>query len=156
MTANSKIDPVDRKILHALQLDGRLSNRDLAEKINLSESPCLRRLRIMEQSGAISHYTAVLNAPALGLTFSAWVQITLDRQAKDTVEKFEAMIADVPEVMDMYLVTGSFDYLLRILTSDLAAFEKLLRNVLLRVPYVAHLQTNVVMNHVMERKTLPL
>jgi Lrp/AsnC family leucine-responsive transcriptional regulator len=66
------------------------------------------------------------------------------------------MIAEVPEVMDMYLMTGNFDYLLRILTSDLAAFEKLLRNTLLRMPYVAHLQTNVVMNHVMERKTLPL
>jgi Lrp/AsnC family leucine-responsive transcriptional regulator len=156
MSANLKIDPLDRKILDALQMDGRLSNRDLAEKINLSESPCLRRLRLMEQSGAISHYAAVLDEKVMGLTFSAWVQITLDRQAKDTVERFEEMIAEVPEVMDMYLVTGSFDYLLRVLTTDLAAFEQLLRHKLLRMPYVAHLQTNVVMNHVMKRRTLPI
>ncbi len=139
-----------------MQLDGRLSNRDLAEKINLSESPCLRRLRLLEKSGAISHYAAVLDEAVLGLTFSAWVQITLDRQANNTVERFETAIEGVPEVMDMYLVTGSFDYLLRVVTADLAAFEKLVRDVLLRMPYVAHLQTNVVMSRILRRKTLPI
>ena len=119
------MDDVDRKILAALQQDGRLTITELAERVRLSLSPCHRRLRALERSGAISGYRAHLDAHALGLRFQALVFVTMRDANRDTLAAFEQATADIPHVLQAQRLFGDPDYLLRILTRDLAAFQQL-------------------------------
>lgn len=128
------LDPIDKRILTQLQRNGRISNVDLAAAVGLSPSPCLRRVRELESAGVIDRYAAILDQGAAGHALSIFVQVTLERQVETALEAFERIIADRPEVMECYLMTGDADYLLRIVVPDVAAYEAFLKNHLTRIP----------------------
>ena len=115
---------IDRKILEHLQADGRMSLDDLAEKVRLSPSPCLRRVRMLERDGVISRYVAVLDQRAVGLPVSVFVSIKLEKQREESLNRFAKAIAGWPEVLECYLMTGSRDYWLRVVVPDLDAYER--------------------------------
>jgi len=150
------VDALDRKILAELQQDGRLTVTELAGRVGLSLSPCHRRLRALEQSGAISGYHAHLDANALGLTFEALVFVTMRAGDRDTVDAFEQAVAAIPDVLQAQRLFGDPDYLLRIITRDLPAYQKLYDNRLATLPGVQRLSSTLVMKSVVENRPLPL
>ena len=150
------MDDVDRRILAALQQDGRLTITELAERVRLSLSPCHRRLRALERSGAISGYRAHLDAHALGLTFEALVFVTMRDAKRDTLAAFEQATADIPHVLQAQRLFGDPDYLLRIVTRDLAAFQQLYDDHLAALPGVQRLSSTLVMKSIVENRPLPL
>jgi DNA-binding Lrp family transcriptional regulator len=150
------MDTIDRKILAELQQDGRLTITELAERVRLSLSPCHRRLRALEQSGAISGYRAHLDAHALGLTFDAIVFVTMRSSRRDTLAAFEQATADIPNVLQAQRLFGEPDYLLRIVTRDLAAFQQLYDRQLAALPGVQRLTSTLVMKSIVENRPLPL
>jgi Lrp/AsnC family leucine-responsive transcriptional regulator len=151
-----KIDPVDRAILDTLQRDGRIANVRLAERVHLSESACLRRTRMLEEAGVISQYKAVVNPRAVGLPDNVFVSIALMRQDQPDLEAFERAVCDVPEVMECYLMTGEFDYLLRVVVADASDYERVHRNRLTRLPGVARVQSSFALRVVQHAVALPL
>jgi DNA-binding Lrp family transcriptional regulator len=116
------VDQIDRSILVVLQKNGRLSNVQLAEQVGLSESACLRRVRLLEQSGIIDRYVMLINQSAIGKPGNVFVRVTLEGQQKEKLQQFEETIAAVPEVMECYLMSGDFDYLLRVIIKDNADY----------------------------------
>ena len=150
------LDAIDRNILDHLQRNGRISNVDLAREVGLSPSACLRRMRELEASGLIDRYTAVLNQAAAGFDLSVFVQVTLERQIESALETFERSVADRPEVMECYLMTGDADYLLRVVVSDVAAYERFLKDHLTRIPGVASIKSSFALNRVKYDTALPL
>jgi Lrp/AsnC family leucine-responsive transcriptional regulator len=120
-----KLDRYDRSIVHVLQLDGRITNSQLAETVSLSESACLRRVRALEEAGFIEGYTALINQQKAGCPVNVFVNITLDRQEQAHLHAFEEAARKVPEVMECYLMSGEYDYLLRVVLADTADFERL-------------------------------
>jgi DNA-binding Lrp family transcriptional regulator len=150
------VDAVDRKILAELQQDGRLTITELAERVGLSISPCHRRLRTLERSGAISGYHAHLDANNLGLTFEALVFVTMRSGDRDTVHDFEKSVAAIPHVRQAQRLFGEPDYLLRVITADLHAFQKLYDERLASLPGVQRLSSTLVMKSVVENRPLPL
>ena len=136
----SDLDEIDRKILMVLQSDGRISLSDLSGKVNLSPSPCLRRIRRLERSGIISRYVAVLDQAKVGLPVSVFVSIKLESQRVEALERFKRAIAKWPEVLECYLMTGPRDYLLRIVAADLGAYEQFLKQKLTRIDGVASIE----------------
>ena len=150
------MDDVDRRILAELQKDGRLTVTELAERVRLSLSPCHRRLRALERSGAISGYRAHLDPHALGLTFDALVFITMHDASRDTVAAFEEAVAAIPNVLQAQRLFGDPDYLLRVVTRDLPAFQKLYDDRLATLPGVQRLSSTLVMKAVVEDRPLPL
>ena len=120
---SSELDSIDWNILSALQENARIANVDLADKVHLSPSPCLARVKALEQDGFISRYVTLLNAQAVGLGVSVFVQVRLEKQVEASLNTFEKAIAARPEVMECYLMTGSSDYLLRVVVSDLQEFQ---------------------------------
>ncbi|QLH23275.1 Lrp/AsnC family transcriptional regulator [Streptomyces sp. Rer75] len=150
------MDDVDRKILAELQKDGRLTVTELAERVRLSLSPCHRRLRALERSGAISGYRAHLDAHALGLTFDALVFITMHDASRDTVAAFEQAVAAIPNVLQAQRLFGDPDYLLRVVTRDLPAFQELYDDRLATLPGVQRLSSTLVMKDVVVDRPLPL
>jgi len=112
------VDQIDRSILNVLQKNGRLSNVQLAEQVGLSESACLRRVRLLEQSGIIDRYVMLINQSAIGKPGNVFVRVTLEGQQKEKLQQFEETVAAVPEVMECYLMSGDFDYLLRVIIKD--------------------------------------
>ena len=151
-----KIDSVDRAILDTLQRDGRIANVRLAERVHLSESACLRRTRMLEEAGVISQYKAVVNPRAVGLPDNVFVSIALMRQDQPDLEAFERAVCDVPEVMECYLMTGEFDYLLRVVVADASDYERVHRNRLTRLPGVARVQSSFALRVVQHAVALPL
>ena len=150
------MDALDRKILAELQQDGRLTITELAERVGLSISPCHRRLRTLERSGAISGYHAHLDANNLGLTFEALVFVTMRSGDRDTVHDFEKSVAAIPHVRQAQRLFGEPDYLLRVITADLHAFQKLYDERLASLPGVQRLSSTLVMKSVVENRPLPL
>ncbi|MEM9689868.1 MAG: Lrp/AsnC family transcriptional regulator, partial [Pseudomonadota bacterium] len=136
-----ELDRYDRQIIDALQSDGRISNVQLAAAVNLSESACLRRVRVLEDSGLIERYSALLNQREAGLPGNVFVQIGLHREEEAELAAFEEAVKSVPEVMECYLMTGEFDYLLRVVVTDMADFERLHRSALTRLPGVARVNS---------------
>jgi len=151
-----KLDRTDRTILAELQRDGRLSNRELAEKVHLSESACLRRVRALEEAGVIDRYAALVNQSKVGLPGSVFVSITLNRQEQTDLAAFEEAVKKVPEVMECYLMTGAQDYLLRVAVSDPADFERLHSQHLTRLPGVARVQSSFALRTVRKSVELPV
>jgi DNA-binding Lrp family transcriptional regulator len=149
------MDALDRKILTELQLDGRLTVTELAARVRLSISPCHRRLRDLERDGAIRGYRAVVDPAAVGLNFEALVFATLRWEAPGTVADFEEAVAAVPHVLQAQRLFGEPDYLLRVATTDLAAFQQLYDERLARLPGIQRLTSTVVMKHVVEDRPLP-
>ncbi|RAG82670.1 Lrp/AsnC family transcriptional regulator [Streptacidiphilus pinicola] len=150
------MDDVDRKILAELQQDGRLTLTELAERVRLSVSPCHRRLRALERSGAIAGYHARLDANSLGLTFEALVFVTMRYEDRETVAAFEQAVAEIPQVLQAQRLFGDPDYLLRVVTRDLAAYQQLYDERLATLPGVQRLSSTLVMKSVVEARSLPL
>ncbi|MGW5639929.1 Lrp/AsnC family transcriptional regulator [Streptomyces sp. NPDC003832] len=149
------MDALDRKILTELQLDGRLTVTELAARVQLSVSPCHRRLRDLEREGAIRGYRAVVDPAAVGLNFEAVVFATLRWEDPDTVSTFEEAVAAVPHVLQAQRLFGEPDYLLRVATADLAAFQELYDQELARLPGVQRLTSTIVMKNVVQDRPLP-
>ena len=150
------IDRKDTIILNALQKDGRVSNVGLAEAVGLSEAACLRRVRALEKNGYITGYAARVNASKLGLGSNVFVEITLHQEQQRDLQAFEAAVARVPEVMECYLVTGQYDYLLRIVVRNLEDFERIHREVITSLPGVSRVQTSFALRAVKKESSLPI
>jgi len=150
------LDEIDRRILARLQEDARISNADLARAVALSPSPCLRRVRALEERGVIRRFVALLDPVALGLGVSVFVQVRLERQVEQALERFEAALLGRPEVLECYLMTGDADYLLRIVVPDLPAYERFLVDHLTRVPGVASIRSSFALKQVKYSTALPL
>ena len=149
-------DRFDRAILAELQRDGRISNVQLAGKVNLSESACLRRVRALEQAGLIQRYVALLDQKKVGLSGTVFVHIALRREEQSELAAFEKAVKSIPQVMECYLMTGEFDYLLRVVVSDMADFERLHNEALTRLPGVARVNSSVAIRTVQKKTELPL
>ena len=150
------LDRYDRTILEALQRNGRISNVQLATAVNLSESACLRRVRVLEESGMIDRYVALVSQPAAGLPGNVFVHIGLHREEERELAAFEEAVKNIPEVMECYLMTGEFDYLLRVVVRDMADFERLHKESLTRLPGVARVNSSVAIRTVQKTTELPL
>jgi DNA-binding Lrp family transcriptional regulator len=149
------VDAIDRKILALLQEDGQLTVTELAARVGLSVSPCHRRLRELERSGVIRGYRAVVNPDAVGLTFQALVFVTMRQEDRDTLLGFEAAVAGIPNVVQAQRLFGDPDYLLRIVTADLAAYQRLEDDTLSALPGVQRLNSTLVMKQIVNDRPLP-
>jgi DNA-binding Lrp family transcriptional regulator len=149
------VDAVDRQILAVLQEDGRLTITELAARVGLSISPCHRRLRELERSGAIRGYRAVVDAEALGLSFEALVFVTMRQEDRETILGFEAEVAGIPQVVQAQRLFGDPDYLLRIVTTDLAAYQRLQDDKLTALPGVQRMTSTLVMKRIVNDRPLP-
>ena len=154
--SEKSLDAIDRRILAVLQDNARMSNADLAREVGLSASPCLRRVRALEESGVIRRYVSLLDQAAVGLPVSVFVNGTLERQIETALETFEEAARQRPEVVECYLMTGGSDYLLRVVVSDLAAYERFLKDHLTRIPGVRSIQSSFALKQVAYRAALPL
>jgi DNA-binding Lrp family transcriptional regulator len=149
------VDAVDRKILAVLQEEGRLTVTELADRVRLSLSPCHRRLRALERDGTIQGYRAVVDPVALGLSFEALVFVTMRQEDRETLLSFEEEVARIPNVLQAQRLFGDPDYLLRIVTADLAAYQRLEDDVLAALPGVQRLNSTLVMKRVVTERPLP-
>ena len=151
------IDRFDRQILQVLQHEGRISNQELADRIGLSPSPCLRRMRALEEAGYISGYHARLNAKTLGLSLMALIHISMDQHTQERFNHFEAAIDTIPEVMECLLITGqSADYQLKVVVKDMDAYQELLLNRITRIPGVTGVHSSFVLRQVVNKMALPV
>lgn len=150
------MDRYDRQILALLQDDGRISNKQLAERVSLSESACLRRVRALEDQGIIQRYVAMLSQDKVGVPGDVLVHIGLHREEQSELAAFEQAVRLIPEVMECYLMTGEFDYLLRVVVADMADFERIHKEELTRLPGVARVNSSVAIRKVLKRTALPL
>ena len=153
---NKSLDAIDRKLLENLQNNARMRNVELAEKVGLSPSPCLRRVGNLEETGVIRGYATLVDAEAVGLPVSVFVSVTLEKQIERALDKFEKEIRARPEVMECYLMTGDADYLLRVVTADLGAYERFLIEHLTRIPGVASIRSSFALKQVAYRTALPI
>lgn len=152
-----QLDRYDRQILAVLQQEGRISNQDLADRIGLSASPCLRRVRTLEEAGLIAGYRALLDARKLGLTLMALIHISMDQHTPERFENFEAQIGALPEVLECLLITGQdADYQLKVVVRDMDAYQELLLNRITRIPGVTGVHSSFVLRRVVDRTALPL
>ena len=149
------MDNLDRKILQVLQADSRTSLHDMGQAVGLSPSPCWGRIKKMEEAGVIEGYTVRLNAQALGLGETVLVQVTLDNHSDNTLEKFGETLASIPEVIEAWLVSGEYDYLLRIAVKDTKDYERLLRERLYKIKGIRHSQSSFVLR-TLKKADLPL
>jgi Lrp/AsnC family leucine-responsive transcriptional regulator len=154
--ANIKLDAVDRRLLNALQENGRIPVTDLAEIVGLTTSPCLRRLKILEQAGIIRGYAALVDQTKVGLPVSVFISVKLEMQREEALERFEAAMRDCPEVVECYLMTGPRDYLLRVVAKDLAAYERFLKQTLTRIEGVASIESSFALSQVKYSNLLPI
>jgi Lrp/AsnC family leucine-responsive transcriptional regulator len=150
------LDDIDRRILERLQENARIANVDLAREVGLSPSPCLRRVRELTRSGVIRRFVTLLDPVRVGLPVSVFVNVSLEKQVEEALRVFEAAVAQRPEVVECYLMTGDADYLLRVVVSDLQAYERFLMDHLTRVPGVASIRSSFALKQVTYRTALPL
>jgi DNA-binding Lrp family transcriptional regulator len=150
------MDTIDRKIIAELQAEGRLTVTELAQRVGLSVAPCHRRLRELERAGAIRGYRAVVDPAALGLGFEVLVQVTMDREDAATVADFERGLAEIPEVRHAERLFGDPDYLLRVATADIAAYQTLRDEKFATLPGVGRLTSTIVMKRIVEERPFPL
>jgi len=150
------LDAIDIRILRALQEDGRITIQDLAGKVGLTPSPCLRRVRMLEEAGVIAGYIAKLDQAAVGLAVNVFISIRLERQREDELERFSKAIALWPEVLECYLMTGQRDYLMRVVVADLPAYERFLKEKLTRLTCVASIESSFALGQVKHTHVLPL
>ena len=149
------MDKIDRKILAELQHNGRASLQEISQAVGLSSTPCWTRMKKLEETGVIERYTVKLNAEALGLGETVMVQVTLDSHSDNTLEKFGETLASIPEVVEAYLVSGEYDYLLRIAVKDTKDYERLLREKLYKIKGVRHSKSSFVLR-TLKKSDLPL
>ena len=157
MAETPQFDKFDRHILQELQRDGGLSNHDLAERIGLSPSPCLRRVKQLEEAGVIERRVTILNRKALGLNLTAIIQISMDRHTPERFAGFEGKVNTYPEVQECYLITGQdHDYLLKVVVPDMEAYQEFLLNKITRIEGVSGVHSSFVMRRVVDTTDLPL
>jgi Lrp/AsnC family leucine-responsive transcriptional regulator len=149
-------DEIDLKILSELQRDARLTNLELSSRVGLSPSPCLVRVRALEEAGVVERHVTLLNARAVGLGVSVFVHVSLERQVEPALEAFEAAAKRMNEVMECYLMTGDADYLLRVVVADVQQFEYFIVNKLSRVPGVANIRSSFALKQVKYKTELPI
>ncbi len=150
------LDRIDRRILMELQHNARISNTVLAEKVNLSPTPCLRRLRLLEQRGYISGYATILNQKSVGLSITAFASIKLERNSEKNARVFERAMDKVADVMECWVMTGEYDYLLKIVAADLESYERILKEKLAAVTVVDSIHSSIALSQVTQRTALPL
>ncbi|WP_431481991.1 Lrp/AsnC family transcriptional regulator [Pseudomonas thivervalensis] len=151
-----KLDAFDRKILVALQRDGRLSNVQLAEEIGLSPSPCLRRVRMLEEAGVIRGYQAVLDRDEVGLGLTIFVGVKVERHNDERAEAFRQAVTALPQVISAFLVSGESDFLLQVVVPDLRAYDRFVTGQLLKLPGISDIRSNFAINTVKTPGALPL
>ena len=135
------MDQKDRQIIRELQANGRLTNLELSERVNLSPSPCLRRLRQLEKSGVIKGYTALIDQKAYGVPLTVFVNVSLESHSRETVEAFEERVRSIDEIMDCFLTTGGADYILRVVVPDLEVYERFVREEMHNLPGIRSIDT---------------
>lgn len=150
------LDATDVKILRELQADGRISNADLAKRINLSPSPCLSRVRSLERESVIDRYVAILQPSSVGLSLSVFIRVGLERQIEENLERFEAKMDEYPNVMECYLMSGESDYLLRVVVKDITELQEFIIQELTKIPGVANIQSSFALKQVKYKTALPL
>jgi len=150
-----KLDKIDHAILESLQKNGKLSNVELSEKVGLSESACLRRVKTLHEKGAITHYAAHLDAAVVGLPGTVFVRVSLEKQQEEKLKLFEAAVKIVPEVMECYLMGGDVDYMIRVAVKDAPDYERV-HNILTRLPGVDRVHSSFALRSVLKRTRLPL
>lgn len=152
-----QLDRTDRRILKELQRDGRITNLELAERVGLSPSPCLRRVKQLEEAGIILRHVTLLNASKLGLKLMALIQISLDRHTPDRFEQFESIVKTYPEVLECILITGqSADYQMKVVVADMEVYQDFLLNKITRLPGVTDVHSSFVLRQVVNTTELPL
>ncbi len=152
----SKLDQTDLNILKILQTDASLSAQDVASQVNLSTTPCWRRINRLEETGIVRKKVALLDADLLGMQMVTFVSISLTRNDEDSLEAFEAQVQQFPEIVECYTVTGTMDYFLKIITRDIQHFETFLRQHLARLPLIRDLHSNVAVTQIKYTTELPL
>lgn len=150
------LDERDRAILRLLQHDGRLTNLELAQRINLSPSACLRRVKLLEDSGLVARYVLLLDEEQAGLPGTAFVLVTLDQQGRGALDAFEAAIHDHPEITECCLLAGAADYMVRVVYADAADFERIHTEILTQLPGVTRVQTTLTLRTVKRTTALPV
>ncbi len=152
-----ELDDYDQLILEVLQQDGRISNQELADRISLSPSPCLRRVRALEEAGLITGYRAVVDAKALGLSLMALIHISMDQHTPERFHHFETAIGEIPEVLECLLITGQeADYQLKVVVRDMDAYQELLLNRINRIKGVTGVHSSFVLRRVVDRTAVPV
>ncbi len=151
-----QVDAIDRKLLRCLQQDSRKSVQELGEAVGLSPSACHRRLKALEQSGAIDGYRAVLNADRLGFSMQFFIEVGLSSQSEPSLDAFEAAVLEIPEVLECHLMAGQSDYILRVVCRDHEDFERLHRRLAARLPGVARIHSNMSIRRVKSLSGLPV
>lgn len=149
------LDSTDRRMLALLQEDGRITNQDLSQRIGLSPTPCLRRLKRLEESGVIKGYSAIVDPKAYGLPFSVFVSVRLSQQTQEHIAEFEKAVESWPEVAECYLMTGSQDYLLRVLTDGIDGYERFLKQKMTRLKCIQSVESNFALATIKKRTGLP-
>ena len=149
-------DAIDRRILEVIQEEARISNAELATRVGLSPSPCWRRVRALEDAAVIRRYVTLVDAQAIGLPINVFATVTLEKQVERALERFERAVAERPEVMECYLMTGEFDYLLRIMVPSLGAYERFLMDHLTRIEGIASIKSSFALKQVRYKTALPL
>jgi len=156
MSANIALDAIDIRILNALQKNGRITITDLAERAGLSPSPCLRRVKLLEERGVISGYVAVVDQNVVGLAVNVFASIRLERQREEELERFSQAVSQWPEVMECYLMTGTRDYLMRIVVGSLAEYERFIKDKLSRLEGVASIESSFALSRVKHTTIVPV
>ena len=151
-----QLDSIDRKIIGVLQNDGRTSNADLAENINISASACHRRVQRLHSTGIIKNYVALLNSRLVGLPTTVFVEITLSGQADEVLDAFERQVQLIPDVLECHLMSGSADYLLKVIAKDTDDFARIHRKYLARLPGVAQMHSSFSLRSVSNTTALPI
>jgi DNA-binding Lrp family transcriptional regulator len=151
-----QLDAIDIKILNLLQENAKLTNVELAARVNLSPSPCLARVRALEQAGIVSRHVTLLDPLKIGLGLSVFIQVGMERQAERDLEKFQAAIISYAEVMECYLMTGDFDYLIRVVVADMPALERFIVDKLTKIPGIANIKSSFALKQVKYKTALPL
>jgi len=150
------LDSIDRRILQALQRDSRIQNTELAKLVGLSPSPCLRRVKILEEEGVIERYVALLNQAAIGLKMTIFVRVTLDTKDHETVENFATAIQDLREVLECHLMAGSYDFLLRVAAADLDDYQRFQAQHLTKIRGVRNVETEIPLRKILRTTEFPL
>ncbi|TNE58509.1 MAG: Lrp/AsnC family transcriptional regulator [Alphaproteobacteria bacterium] len=149
------MDKIDRKIIRELQTNGRLTNHELADRVGLSPSPCLRRVRGLEERGVIQGYTAIVDQEKFGLPINVFVQVKLDRPSEENIRSFEDHIRAIDEVLECYLMTGTNDYMLHVVSESLQTYERLMKEKLTKIPGIGSIESGFAFGLTKKKTTFP-
>ncbi len=156
MSSQLKLDQIDRKVLDILQSNAKITNAQLSKEIGLSPAPTLERVKKLEQSGIIQSYHAQLNRERVGLTVTTFIQVTLTGHRKEVTDTFVEKIYEIPEIIECHHITGSGDFLLKVISKDISSYQKLLLEKINEIEQVANTQTMVILSTFKESKVMPI